>query len=133
MLGKHNIRTWATRSTIRDVESIHVHPDYVKPSDADISILKMSQSVGFTITIKPICLWSENSELSVITGKKGKLAGWGRDENSNPYVEEAKQVELNIVGQEECLRKDERYLKLTSNRTFCAGKMFFKYILSIII
>lgn len=121
MLGKHNVRTWATRSTLRDVESIHVHPDYIKPSDADITILKMSQPVGFSVTIKPICLWAESSDLPLIVGKKGKLAGWGRDENNHPYVEEAKQVEMPVVGQEECLRSDERFLTLTSNRTFCAG------------
>lgn len=125
MLGKHNVRTWATRSTLRDVQSIHVHPDFVKPSDADLSVIKMSQPVGFTVTIKPICLWSESNELRLVRGKMGKIAGWGRDESGKAVVEEAKQLEIPVVGQEECLRSDERFFKLTSNRTFCAGNRDF--------
>lgn len=123
VLGKHNIRTWAHRSTLRDIQNMYVHPDYIKPSDADIAIIKMVEPVTYTSTIKAICLWAEDDTLDKIVGKEGTVAGWGRDENNNQYVDEARQLSFPIVTQEVCLRSDERFLKLTSNRTLCAGKV----------
>ncbi|KAF5280734.1 hypothetical protein FQA39_LY18017 [Lamprigera yunnana] len=119
VLGKHNIKSWAVRSEIRDVEQIFVHPDYVKPSDADISILVMYKEVTFTDKIKPVCVWREEHE--TIVGSEGVVVGWGRDEFFNEYVPEPRELNMPIVSQEDCLRSDERFLKLTSNRTFCAG------------
>ncbi|KAK4877774.1 hypothetical protein RN001_010280 [Aquatica leii] len=119
VLGKHNIKSWAVRSEIRDIKSIYVHPDYVKPSDADISILVMYKAVEFTEKIKPVCLWHEETES--ITGIEGVVVGWGRDEFFNEYVPEPRELSMPVVSQEDCLRADERFLKITSNRTFCAG------------
>lgn len=121
VLGKHNIKTWARRSVLRDVERIHVHPDYKIPSDADIAVLEMSLPVSFTVTIKPICLWSETEEIEAVVGSDGTVAGWGKDEFNNDYIEEARQLVMPVVSNERCLRKDVRFTKLTSNRTFCAG------------
>lgn len=50
------------------------------------------------------------------------ILGWGRDEDDNTFVDEPKQIEMPVVSQEDCLRSDDRFLKLTSNRTFCAGQ-----------
>ncbi|KAF5281672.1 hypothetical protein FQR65_LT14602 [Abscondita terminalis] len=119
VLGKHNIKSWAVRSEIRDIQSIYVHPDYVRPSDADISILVMYKPVEFTEKIKPVCLWYEETES--IVGDEGVVVGWGRDEFFNEYVPEPRELTMPVVSQEDCLRSDERFLKLTSNRTFCAG------------
>ncbi|XP_031330602.1 serine protease gd-like [Photinus pyralis] len=119
VLGKHNIKTWATKSEIRDVKEIYVHPDYQQPADADIAIVVMDRPVVFTSKIRPVCLWSETSVS--ITGRQGVVIGWGRDEFFNEYVPEPKEVKIPVVSQEDCLRSDERFLRLTSNRTFCAG------------
>lgn len=47
--------------------------------------------------------------------------GWGKDETGVDYVQEPRQLQIPIVSQEECLRSDERFFRITSNRTFCAG------------
>lgn len=119
VLGKHNIKSWATRSEIRDVKEIYVHPDYRQPSDADISIISMYKSVEFTHKIRPVCLWSETT-VNVV-GSQGVVVGWGKDELFNEYVPEPKEIKMPVVSQEDCLRSDERFIQLTSNRTFCAG------------
>lgn len=121
VLGKHNIKTWATKSEIRDAKEIYVHPDYQQPADADIAIISMDRPVAFTSKIRPVCLWSESSVS--ITGRQGTVIGWGRDEFFNEYVPEPKEVKMPVVSQEECLRSDERFLRITSNRTFCAGAL----------
>lgn len=63
-------------------------------------------------------------------GKDGTIVGWGKDEHGNQFVEEPKQLKVPIVSHEGCLRSDERFLKLTSNRTFCAGTFRELFMLS---
>ncbi|KAK5638706.1 hypothetical protein RI129_013001 [Pyrocoelia pectoralis] len=119
VMGKHNIRSWAVRSEIRDLKQIFVHPDYRQPSDGDIAILLMYKPVQFTDKIRPVCLWREANEN--IVGGQGTVVGWGRDEFFSQYVSEPNEIKMPVVSQEDCLRSDERFIKLTSNRTFCAG------------
>lgn len=59
VLGNHNIRNWARRSILREVETIYIHPDYLEPSDADLAVLLLNRSVQYTSTLKPICIWNE--------------------------------------------------------------------------
>lgn len=75
VLGKHNIKTWALRSTIRDVKSINVHPDFNLPGDADLAILITSQIVEYTNTLRSVCLWSGEDRLESITSSRGTVAG----------------------------------------------------------
>ncbi|KAK5638711.1 hypothetical protein RI129_013006 [Pyrocoelia pectoralis] len=96
VLGKHNIKSWATRSEIRDVKEIYVHPDYRQPSDADISIISMYKSSRCR------CRLGEGRALQRVRSR-------------------TKEIKMPVVSQEDCLRADERFIQLTSNRTFCAG------------
>lgn len=121
-MGKHNIKVWLKQSQLRDVQEIYVHPDYSSPSDADIAIMLMSSPVQFSVTIKPICFWSEKEDLEVVVGVKGTVVGWGKDEQNNEFVEDARQLEMPIVSTEVCLSSDHRFNLLASNRTFCAGE-----------
>lgn len=51
-------------------ESIHVHPEYnTSTSDADISVIVLSEKIEFTRYIKPICLWQGKNDLRDIEGK----------------------------------------------------------------
>lgn len=107
-----------------EAEKIIIHPDYIPmTSDADIAIVILSQVVQFSKYIRPICLWSEESDtLNRIVGDKGKVVGWGKDEKGDLMTAEPKQITLPVVSQEECLWSSETFKFITSNRTFCAGK-----------
>lgn len=74
-MGKHNIKTWAVRSVIRDVKTVYVHPDFNAPGDADLAILNMYQPVEFSFTVRPICLWSEDDRLDLVVRSEGTVAG----------------------------------------------------------
>lgn len=127
VLGKHNIRTWLKHSQIRDVQEIHVHPEYKQPADGDIAIMEMTSPVQFTSTIRPVCLWNEDVNVNNIFGQTGRVLGWGKDENNKEFVEDARQLEIPVATNEKCLRSDIGFLTLTSERTFCAGKIVFFY------
>lgn len=75
VLGKHNIKTWALRSTIRDIKTIYVHPDFNTPGDADVAILSMTQTVEYTRTLRAVCLWTEEDRLENIVTTKGTVVG----------------------------------------------------------
>lgn len=121
ILGKHNLNSWLRDTVIGDVEEIYVHPDYKKPADGDIAILQMSSAVEYTSTIRPACLWSEDEGVENIFGLNGRVLGWGKDENNDEMVDVARQLEMPIATNENCLRSDIIFFSITSNRTFCAG------------
>lgn len=65
IIGRHNLAALTERgSTIRDVHSIVIHPDWKSSTekwDADIAILTFVDPVKFTTNIQPICI-SSNDE-----------------------------------------------------------------------
>lgn len=75
VLGKHNIKTWAIRSTIRDVKKIYIHPDFIQPADADLAILQMYEPVEFSPYLRPVCLWNEEIDLDFVVSLKGTVVG----------------------------------------------------------
>lgn len=100
-----------------------VHPDYRTQGDlySDIAIAKFAQNIEFSRLIQPVCLWEGSAELRPVVGKTGVLVGWGKDENGNLYTPEPKRVSVPIVADDVCLRSNEVFVKITSDRTFCAG------------
>ncbi|XP_044261135.1 serine protease gd-like [Tribolium madens] len=125
VLGKLNIKKWslAEGEKMVEAEDIQIHPDYVPlTSDADIAVVILAEKIEFSKYIRPICLWSEPDDIDVIVGQKGKVVGWGRDEQDNLMTAEPKQANIPIVSQEECLRSSEAFKYITSERTFCAGE-----------
>lgn len=103
-------------------EKIKTHPDYRPLSaNADIGLVTVRNQVEFTKFIRPICLWRDSNDLSLVVNQEGVVAGWGKDENGVPRTAEPRQVSLPIVSQEQCLRSAYQYRDITSNTTFCAG------------
>ncbi|XP_063924332.1 proclotting enzyme-like isoform X2 [Zophobas morio] len=124
ILGKLNIETLLIGNGEKMVgaDDIKVHPDYVPlESDADIAVVILSQVIEFSNYIRPICLWAGSDDIDTVVGEKGKVVGWGRDENNNSMTAEPRQTTMPIVSQEECLRSGEVFKYITSQRTFCAG------------
>ncbi|KAF2902517.1 hypothetical protein ILUMI_03667, partial [Ignelater luminosus] len=124
ILGRDNLEEWSNEDGSQTIQakSIRVHSDYVpNKSDADVAIIILKKEVTISSTIKPACLWDGEKNVKQIVGKKGTVAGWGRDESGKVYSREAKQFDLPVVSQEDCLRSNKAYLNITSDRTFCAG------------
>ncbi|TMW46184.1 hypothetical protein DOY81_008736 [Sarcophaga bullata] len=123
-IGHHNLEDFSEQGFVtREIENLIVHPQY-NPNllaDADLAVLHLREPVQFSNFIRPICLWTESTDISYLVGKSGVVAGWGADEQGRNFVPVPKKVDTKIVSEGECLRSSSIYQRLTSSRTICAG------------
>jgi secreted trypsin-like serine protease len=87
------------------------------PKDADIGIMILERPIEFNQFIKPICLDRSGQPP---TAQTGVVSGWGLNENRTTS-KTPRHVLVTLVSESVCLREDNAYLHLTSDRTFCAG------------
>ncbi|XP_028047680.1 serine protease gd [Monomorium pharaonis] len=120
-LGRHNTY-FGEEGVNRKVASYMIHPDYAHATsgDSDLAILVMNEPVEFNSLIKPICLWFGSHDLQNIVNKKGYLVGL--DQTGSSYTFYPRMTRVPIVSQETCLRSNQKFYDLTSDRTFCAGE-----------
>ncbi|KAI4477872.1 hypothetical protein M0804_012352 [Polistes exclamans] len=123
LLGYYNL--WDERkegSIRRGIKEYKVHPDYNygKSADADLAVMILLETVEFSESIKPICLWTGSDDLRDIVGYNGYVVGWGKNDYGQ-ISNEPRLVVVPIVSQEDCLRSNQAFFELTSNRTLCAG------------
>ncbi|OAD52709.1 Serine protease gd [Eufriesea mexicana] len=123
-LGRYRLRDWNEKDSVnREVAEYKVHPNYNMDdnADSDLAVFILKQRVEYSAVIRPICLWSGSSELENVVGMIGSVVGWGQDELGNRYVQEPRLSKSPIISQEDCLRSNDNFITVTSNRTFCAG------------
>lgn len=125
-LGQHNIRKLHDPRTISmGLESLNVHPEFLKDPkgsyDADIAVLVLERAVTFSEFIKPVCLWSGDTDETAVFGKTGVIVGWGKDESGHLVTKAPKRASVPIVSHLECIRSSETFLRITSSRTLCGG------------
>lgn len=126
-LGRYNIQNWNEAGfKAAPVEQIVIHSDYMSKDssyDADIAVVIMQERVEFTEFIRPICLWELSDNLNTVVGQFGTVIGWGRDNMGHIVTPEPKQIMVPVVSEAECLRSSDTYRYITSQRTFCAGRL----------
>lgn len=125
-LGRNDLENWNFDEYMKSFqpENVKYHPEYMikkNAYDADIALLISKEPVEYNKYVRPICLWSYNTDISEIVNYNGKLGGWGLDEN-HKRLNKAKEIELPIVSQATCLASHEHLKSLSTERTFCAGK-----------
>lgn len=89
--------------------------------EINLFIYYLFSKCSFTKFIRPICLWSEPSDSSLIVGTSGIVAGWGVTDFKQTLSFVPKKVEQNVVSELDCLRSSPGFYSLTSKRTLCAG------------
>jgi secreted trypsin-like serine protease len=123
-LGKHNIDSLSEQyNVVSSVTKFIVHPDWDSNDDrydADIVIAVLTRTISFNKFIIPICLWTSTSNANDLFGKTGVITGWGKTEvdTTSPTP---KWAEIPVVDLLTCIRSNNAFNKLTSDRTFCAG------------
>jgi secreted trypsin-like serine protease len=124
-LGKHNIDSLSEQyNVISSVVQFVIHPDWDSNDDkydADIAIAVLTRTVSFNKFIIPICLWTSTSNADDLVGKTGVIAGWGKAEMDAVTSPMPKWADLQVVDLLTCIRSNDAFNKLTSDRTFCAG------------
>ena len=121
-LGKYNLRKWTGQEQDGKVDEVIIHTDYnYENFYSDIAVLKLKKSVLHTNQVRPVCLWTFNSDLKAIVGKSGEVPGWGYNENGL-VSEELSFIKMPVVTHETCIWSNRDFFsKITSEKSFCAG------------
>lgn len=125
LLGAHNLSDTSERGRIlMKPRKIIQHSEWHlrgDRSDADIAMLIMRATIQFSEYIQPMCVWQSDHEPTV---KAGLTAGWGQSEDRTKYHETIPKMLRNIPihSQEHCFLKFWHFARISSERTFCAGK-----------
>lgn len=80
--GKHYLKRWTSRG-IQDkqITNVLIHPEYdVSTYRNDIAVAKFSDPAQFTDYVRPICLWTESTDLGTVLHKTGKCISHFRRE-----------------------------------------------------
>nr|XP_034827617.1 serine protease gd-like isoform X2 [Maniola hyperantus] len=122
--GVYNLEDWSDDdiTVTRGLAEAFIHNAYNSSTLAnDILVLTLDKIVPLSENIKPACLWSGNTNLNMIVGKSGFVAGWGANEMGTGGKGEPRMVRMPIVSTETCRSSKPEFHKLTSSKTLCAG------------
>ncbi|KAG7221468.1 hypothetical protein INR49_002443 [Caranx melampygus] len=104
--------------SVRVMESM-CHPDYNPDTfDNDICLLRLSSPVTFTDYIQPVCLAAEDS--TFYNGTSSWVTGWGALEESGPTSNTLQEVNVPIIGNNQCQCDYSGMFTITDNM-ICAG------------
>lgn len=73
-VGAHDLQDWAdSNAKILNVKQVYSHPRFNNTNLAnDIAILQLDIIV-FNERIKPVCIWRQQSDQSLVVGKTGTV------------------------------------------------------------
>lgn len=125
-IGKYDLDTLNTKSNYIVSGVIHfiLHPDwnaYDDHYDADIAIAVLLRTIRFTKFVTPICLWTATTSFKDLIGKTGYVVGWGKTEDTVVSTATPRWAEIPVVDILTCIRSNDAFNQITSDRTFCAG------------
>lgn len=143
LLGAYNIDLRIERGVQqRDVEEIHVHPDWKvfnEKYDADLAIFVLSEIVEFTKYIRPICMPDDDPPIDAMGSIVGKCydeciflktfrikfcqLGWGLSENVTTNRHESVLLHANsiVLNDSYCYTTQQFLALFSSTRLFCGG------------
>lgn len=104
----------------RDVQEIHVHPEwdvYSDTYDANLAVLLLKELVLFTSYIRPVCIPADDT---LIDDVKGLVVGWGlREDGTKLNTEFIKRATVTALSVLDCLTKYPQVGVIPSPRTYC--------------
>jgi hypothetical protein len=106
------------------VVQFYLHPSWninAKSFDADIAIAVLTKNVQFSNVIQPICIWTATNNKNDIINQQGIVAGYGKTQFSSSASEKPYWSKLPVADDASCLRSNQAFSEITSDRTFCAG------------
>ncbi|ALC45541.1 gd, partial [Drosophila busckii] len=122
-VGRHDVTLHPEQhATLMLVQSVHTQPDFVGNlvPDSDVGLLVLTERVQYSIYVRPICMWSSSSSVSIGDSEQTAVAGWGTDATFKP-TRYPVTVNVRPVSREECLREMITARDFLTPRTICAG------------
>ncbi|XP_061640954.1 serine protease 1-like [Phyllopteryx taeniolatus] len=117
-LGRQNQEGSNANEQVREVAQLIGHEDYNPiTNDNDIALLRLSSPVVFTTFIRPVCLATPGSDVTV--GTESWVTGWGSIGTSVPLPspQALQEVTVPVISNSDC---NDAYGIITSNM-ICAG------------
>ncbi|CAG0891595.1 unnamed protein product [Darwinula stevensoni] len=102
-LGEHDVTQASSTRKVYDVEKVFIHENYQYTSTSiknDIALLKLTQPIDYTKGIRAACLPKRN--LGNLTGKSGRVSGWGTTSFGGPSPKVLQQTYIPIVDNTVC-------------------------------
>lgn len=120
-LGAHNLTKDEEDGRKRiAVASIKVHECWLKNPELfndDIAIVQFEKPIKYSPFIRPVCYAiSEQSDI-----QQGAIVGWGNYNSAERTSEIPRKIELPILNNQECFKREEVLAKLKWTESFCAG------------
>uniref|UniRef100_A0A3Q2VI24 Peptidase S1 domain-containing protein n=1 Tax=Haplochromis burtoni TaxID=8153 RepID=A0A3Q2VI24_HAPBU len=107
-----------TAAHYEKLNTSHVFPSDVNLQSNDMCLLQLSTPVNFTDYIQPVCLASDSSTFN--NGTSSWVTGFGTLESNGPTPEILQEVNVPIVGNNECRCELQNFAAITDNM-ICAG------------
>ncbi|XP_065335084.1 uncharacterized protein LOC135936256 [Cloeon dipterum] len=107
----------------RRASQIICHPGYRDGQlKHDIGLMIFNNSFNRSQKVSPICLWNEDSSLSLVAKRLGVVVGYGLKENDN-LPKKLQEAKLPIRSHEECYKQNRKFFGkyLYPGDNFCAG------------
>ncbi|XP_068727007.1 transmembrane protease serine 11D-like [Montipora capricornis] len=108
-----------------EISNIYIHPQYKTnaptfefPSDYDIGMVLLKQSLPSTTKTFPICLLPNRA--SFLPGTSCYITGWGRLASDGPHPTKLYEAQVPIISREWC-NMPEIYDGIIHERALCAG------------
>lgn len=122
ILGAHNIRRKIEPGrSFAAVKSIKIHDRWNPSSDefeGDVALLKLTEPITVTKFIKPVCI--ANSQ--TLPMSYGNVVGWGVEDDTDEPSDIPKKIQILVLSELDCLKKQPGLTKIFSHDLFCAGK-----------
>ncbi|XP_041808535.1 transmembrane protease serine 2 isoform X2 [Chelmon rostratus] len=105
----------------KEVNKIIPHEAFdPKTNNNDIALLKLSEPLKFTRTVKPVCL--PNADMDISAGNQAWITGWGTLRSSGPTPDRLNQAQVTIYSREICNRPYVLDGEVTETM-ICAGRL----------
>lgn len=103
----------------RHIERIVDHPQYASVSKRnDVSLLKMSQPVEYSLVVGPVCLASPEADY---VGSMATATGWGTLYSGGPVSKYLREVDLRVRSDAECV-SEVASIFVNPATMLCAGE-----------
>ncbi|XP_062382940.1 serine protease hepsin-like [Sardina pilchardus] len=119
-LGRQSLAGSNPNEVSRTVAEIIRHPNYDDSTkENDMALLRLSSAVPFTDYIRPVCLAASGSIIS--QGTDSWVTGWGDTEEGGSLSNVLQEVEVPVVGNEQCADLLQSLLPPITEDMMCAG------------
>ncbi|XP_066503425.1 chymase-like isoform X2 [Hoplias malabaricus] len=96
VLGAHDLSDEGEGALRREVETYHIHPNYIEPTlDNDIMLLKLKERVPLSRTIRTIRI--PNTKKNIPIGTICSVAGWGKTGDSKPTSNRLMETSVRVT------------------------------------